>query len=291
MLTYPKDFKTKINGHEAHFFWEARQLTYKVKSKTEPYKWSDTRRTQVELSWVQWCHFIHDIAGFNPEVQIDSVDYQCLPTHLQKVARGEATHLGRGNSWNGYLLNHFTQNSLTAVKVTSIVPYVWENRFYLTPNEAVSHGIREHNINATLRRNPKLEDRICRVDSFHTANGKLFLTMPYLVYPRKVTKEHIEFLYETLTRMHRLGWAYLDQKIGWGLCPDTENPLIYDLSTVRHRNEAQHKQSWVNWVEDDNRIFHHIYNQNKVPFSGDFLKSQEIKLERLRLLKEKLLNK
>ena len=211
--------------------------------------WGKFQHSRIVLTIEQWKHFKHDI---NPTDklyyylrQVSQTELYLLPDQVRTVVEGYADHLGRGNSWNGYRVNG------QVVKLSSIVPYVWQNSHaYLSTAESFAQAMREVNINQTMMAHPKLRDRICWVTRVDKVGQKLAVTMPYVEPVEKLTQEQAEYLEETIHRMHRLGYAYLDQEIGFGLDPQGV-PRIYDLSTVLHRSETRTKQGWSQWIEDD----------------------------------------
>lgn len=211
--------------------------------------WSKVYDLNFQLSLEQWQHFQHDI---NPTDklhyylrQTPTAELVQLSPQLYSTVRGESEHLGRGNSWNGY---RFGPN---IVKLSSIVPYVWQNSHaYLTVGESHAQAMREVTLNQIFMAHPKLRHRICWITRVEEVGQKVAVTMPYMEPVETLTQAQAEYLEETIHRLHRLGYAYLDQEIGFGLDPQG-TPRIFDLSTVRHRSEVRTKGAWANWIEDD----------------------------------------
>lgn len=211
--------------------------------------WSKIYDANFDLTLEQWGHFKHDI---NPTDklhyylrQVTASGLYQLSDSVRTVVEGYAQHLGRGNSWNGYRVQSH------AVKLSSIVPYVWQNSHaYQTVGESHAQAMREVTLNQAFMAHPKLRDRIAWITRVEEVGQKVAVTMPYVEPVEKLTQEQAEYLEETIHRMHRLGYAYLDQEVGFGL--DHQGvPKIYDLSTVRHRSETRTKQGWSQWIEDD----------------------------------------
>lgn len=234
----------------------------------------------IVLTLDQWEHFKHDINPTKPlSYYLHSVPkeelYQ-LPDSIRTVVEGYAKHLGRGNSWNGYKVNS------QVVKLSSIVPYVWQNHHaYLTADESYAFAQRERKLNLRLMVNLKTRGRFAPIVDCMRVGGKMAVTMPYLepVANCHVTPEQADYLEESIRILHRLGWAYLDQFIGWGL-DQTGTPLIYDLSTCRHRSEAQHKTGWQYWVEDDLSMIARFRKSNELPDSEAMARARAIRKKR-----------
>lgn len=212
-------------------------------------EWSKIYDANFDLTLEQWSHFKHDISPTDKLHyylrQVKATELYLLSDSVRTVVEGYAKHLGRGNSWNGYRVNG------QVVKLSSIVPYVWQNSHaYLTVGESHAQAMREVVINQAFMAHPKLRDRIVWITKVEHVGQKVAVTMPYMEPVEKLTLEQAEYLEETIHRLHRLGYAYLDQELGFGLDPQGI-PRIYDLSTVRHRSETQTKRGWADWVEDD----------------------------------------
>lgn len=253
------EFEMNMNGTPVKFSaWQSKKedvsglFTVKFQLATEGgMDWGKFNNTGIRLSLGQWQHFRHDINPAEPLHYYlrttSQVEVSWLTVALKAAVTGQATHLGRGNSWNGYLFGD------QVVKLSSIVPYVWQNSHaYLTLAESFAQGINEANINKALLNEPKMQERIAPILRVDNVGQKIAVTMPYLqpVAEHELTSDQADYLEETIHRLHRLGWAYLDQEIGFGL-NESGTPLIYDLSTVRHRSELNHLRNWQYWIEDD----------------------------------------
>jgi hypothetical protein len=227
--------------------------------------WSKIYDANFDLTLEQWQHFQHDINPAEPLHyylrQTSTADLVQLSPQLYSTVRGESEHLGRGNSWNGY---RFGPN---VVKLSSIVPYVWQNSHaYLTVGGSAAQAMREVTLNQAFMAHPKLRDRICWITRVEEVGQKVAVTMPYIEPVEKLTQAQAEYLEETIHRMHRLGYAYLDQELGFGLDPQGV-PRIYDLSTVRHRSETRTKQGWAQWIEDDLSMLDRLREKHGLPRS------------------------
>ena len=214
--------------------------------------WGNFQTPGIVLSLEQWRHFQHDI---NPtrsihdflQVSNSVACYDTFSEQLRNIVDGWGEHLGRGNSWNGYRFGD------QVVKLSSIIPYIWQNTHaYLTVSESFAQGVKEVNINKALLTEPKMQGRIAPIHSVDNVGQKIAVTLPYLqpVAEHELTSDQADYLEETIHRLHRLGWAYLDQEIGFGL-NESGTPLIYDLSTVRHRSELSYLPNWRHWIGDD----------------------------------------
>jgi hypothetical protein len=253
------EFEMNMNGTPVKFTaWQAKKedvcglFTVKYQTPLEGgMDWGELNYPCIRLSLGQWQHFQHDINPAKPLHYYlrttSQVEVSWLPVAIEAVITGQAIHLGRGNSWNGYRFGD------QVVKLSSIVPYVWQNTHaYLTVAESFAQGVKEVNINKALLTEPKMQGRIAPILRIDNVGQKIAVTMPYLqpVAEHELTSDQAYYLEETIHRLHRLGWAYLDQEIGFGL-NESGTPLIYDLSTVRHRSELNHLPNWRNWIEDD----------------------------------------
>jgi hypothetical protein len=232
----------------------------------------------LDLSLEQWQHFQHDI---NPTAPLHYYlrsapreELYGLPDHIRTVIEGYAEHLGRGNSWNGYKVNGLV------VKLSSIVPYVWQNSHaYRSSAESAAQAQREIDINQILWTEPKLRDRINPITQVDYIAQKVAVTMPYLEPVDQVTEDQALYLEETLRAMHRLGYAYCDQELGFGLDPQGI-PKIYDLSTVHHRSEASHVSSWHYWIEDDLDVIRRLREKHHLPESPNLAKARRVQRQR-----------
>lgn len=230
--------------------------------------WGDFQTPGIVLSLEQWQHFKHDL---NPTEPLHyylrttpQVEVSWLPVALEAVVTGQATHLGRGNSWNGYRFGD------QVVKLSSIVPYVWQNTHaYLTVAESFAQGVKEVNINKALLTEPKMQGRIAPIHSVDNVGQKIAVILPYLqpVAEHELTSDQADYLEETIHRLHRLGWAYLNQEIGFGL-NESGIPLIYDLSTVRHRSELNHLPNWRHWIADDLNVIDRLREKHRLSRSS-----------------------
>lgn len=234
----------------------------------------------IVLTLNQWEHFKHDINPTDPlyhfRNQATAADIKALHPWVRDVIDGNAEHLGRGNSWNGYRVGS------RVVKLSSIVPYVWQNHHaYLSVEESAAQARREVMINQAFATPSKMRGRIAHITDVDYVGGKVAVTMPYLepVANCHVTPEQADYLEESIRILHRLGWAYLDQFIGWGL-DQTGTPLIYDLSTCRHRSEAKHKTGWQYWVEDDLGMIARFRKSNELPDSEAMARARAIRKKR-----------
>jgi hypothetical protein len=253
------EFEMNMNGTPVKFTaWQAKKedacglFTVKYQTLLEGgMDWGNLNNPGIQLSLEQWKHFQHDINPTEPLHYYlrttSQVEVSWFPVALEATIMGQAQHLGRGNSWNGYRFGD------QVVKLSSIVPYVWQNTHaYLSVAESFAQGLREVNINKALLKEPKMQGRIAPILLIDQIGQKIAVTMPYLqpVAEHELTSDQAYFLEETIHRLHRLGWAYLDQEIGFGL-NESGTPLIYDLSTVRHRSELNLLSHWWYWIQDD----------------------------------------
>jgi hypothetical protein len=240
--------------------------------------WSKIYDANFDLTMEQWQHFQHDINPAEPLHyylrQTPTDELVQLSPQLYSTVRGESAHLGRDNSWNGY---RFGPN---VVKLSSIVPYVWQNSHaYLTVGGSAAQAWNEIGIIQALMAHPKLSDRVAHIIRVEQVGQKLAVTMPYMEPVEKLTQAQAEYLEETIHRMHRLGYAYLDQELGFGLDPQGV-PRIYDLSTVRHRSETRTKQGWAQWIEDDLDTLRRLRERHGLPESKSQAKIREIRRRR-----------
>jgi hypothetical protein len=253
--------------------------------------WSKVYDANFDLTLEQWQHFKHDI---NPTAplhyylrQTPTAELVQLSSQLYSTVRGESAHLGRGNSWNGY---RFGPN---VVKLSSIVPYVWQNSHaYLTVGESAAQAWNEIGIIQAFMAHPKLSDRVAHIIRVEQVGQKLAVTMPYMepVALGTLTPDQAYYLEETIHRMHRLGYAYLDQEIGFGLDP-FGTPRIYDLSTVRHRSETRTKQGWSQWIEDDLDTLRRLREMHGLTQSKTQAKVRAIQRKRHDKIKEAIKSK
>lgn len=251
------EFEMNMNGTPVKFSaWQTKKgdIAGKFTIKYQTFQesgmdWSKLYDPGIRLSLFQWQHFQHDI---NPSAPMRYLlrttpmsELMELSAQTFSTVRGESEHLGRGNSWNGY---RFGPN---VVKLSSIVPYVWQNSHaYLSVAESHAQAMKEVELNRLFFDNSKLQERFAWINRVEHVGQKVAVTMPYLASVDQLTQDQAEYLEETIHRMHRLGYAYLDQEIGFGL-DLWGTPKIYDLSTVRHRSETRTKRGWTDWIEDD----------------------------------------
>ena len=287
-----EEFEMNMNGTPVKFSsWNKNRgklviLPLRIKFQTwgeGATDWSKIYDANFDLTLEQWGHFKHDINPTEPLHyylrQTPSGELLRLSPQLYSTVRGESEHLGRGNSWNGY---RFGPN---VVKLSSIVPYVWQNSHaYLTVGESAAQAWNEIGIIQALMAHPKLRDRIAWITRVEEVGQKVAVTMPYMEPVEQLTQEQAEYLEETIHRMHRLGYAYLDQEIGFGLDPQGV-PRIYDLSTVRHRSETRTKQGWTDWIEDDLSMLDRLREKHGLPRS----KASQLRSDIRRLRHDKLM--
>jgi hypothetical protein len=286
------EFEMNLNGTPVKFSaWQAKKedvcglLTVKYQTPLEGgMDWSKFNDPGIQLSSEQWKHFQHDINHTEPLHYYlrttSQVEVSGLPVALEAVVTGQAIHLGRGNSWNGYRFGD------QVVKLSSIVPYIWQNSHaYLTVADSFAQGVKEVNINKALLTEPKMQGRIAPILRVDSVGQKIAVTMPYLqpVEPGELTSGQADYLEETIHRLHRLGWAYLDQYIGFGL-DEFGTPLIYDLSTVKHRSELNHLPNWRHWIEDDLNVIdrlrekHGLFRSSNSQLRSDLRKKRHNKI-------------
>jgi hypothetical protein len=209
-----EEFEMNMNGTPVKFSaWQAKKedvcglFTVKYQTPLENgIDWGKLNDPGIRLSLGQWQHFQHDI---NPTESLhyylrttSQAEVSWLPVAIEAVVTGQATHLGRGNSWNGYRFGD------QVVKLSSIVPYVWQNTHaYLSVTESFAQGVKEVNINKALLAEPKMQGRIAPILRVNYVGQKIAVTLPYLqpVAKHELTSDQADYLEETLHRLHRLG--------------------------------------------------------------------------------------
>jgi hypothetical protein len=165
-------------------------------------------------------HFVNDLSG-----KVEGP--KSKRPEIQAVLSGKATFLGKGD--DGLAFRVKDKHGDKVVKVSTTVPYIPENDYHATPEEAI-HRLREqtkmHNRLADVTGNTCLQRA-----EFVVHGDKGFQIKPYVEGVVQFTRDELDRLQDCVIAIHKAGYAIRDN-VQAGLGPKGQ-PVMFDVGKAK----------------------------------------------------------
>lgn len=188
-----------------------------------------------DATWVQipkesFPHFLQDMTG-KISVPADSGN-----PHIDRIARGEAKLLGKGD--DGLV---FDTGDGKVTKVSTTVPFQPLNPFHRTPEEARQRAIQQFKTAKDLHQSgvpgiPRM--------SIKEHGDRVFTTRENLKIPEKLTQEQLRQVRDSVRKMHDLGYAVNDEiQVGIGADGNVYHFDLGKVDKIEHADQFKSDQS------------------------------------------------